>query len=166
KCIQTLQKVCGAKRTLPSSYQISGRLSLSSSPPIFGAFCNVHTGFLGPEEVGIKRFRVTAAGDPAPVEQALCEEAVVWKHLSHPNIVPFKGVTFRPLQLVSEWMPCGEIKEYIKENPQANLLSLLLGIAKGLNYLHSRNIIHGDLKGANIVVDTTGNAQILDFSLA
>jgi len=50
---------------------------------------------------------------------------VVWKHLDHPNIVPFKGVTFEPLQLVSEWMPGGELREYIENNPHADLLGLV-----------------------------------------
>ena len=88
---------------------------------------------------------------------------MVWKHLDHPNIVPFKGITFEPLQLASEWIPGGELKEHIRRNPNANLISLvgllvctsglhlihfqLLGVAKGLGYLHSCKLIHGDLKG-------------------
>ena len=49
----------------------------------------------------------------------------MWKHLNHPNIVPFNGVTFDPLQLVSEWMPGGELREYIKNNPQTSLINLV-----------------------------------------
>lgn len=88
---------------------------------------------------------------------------MVWEPLNHPNIVPFKGVTSEPLQLVSEWMPGGELRQYIRNNPHANVISLvsslfmplsiasscyqLLGIAEGLDYLHSRDVIHGDIKG-------------------
>ena len=87
----------------------------------------------------------------------------MWKRLNHPNIVPFKGVTFEPLQLVSEWMHGGELREYIKNNRHANQISLvcpffppssitlpypqLSGVAEGLSYLHSCSVIHGDLKG-------------------
>ena len=59
----------------------------------------------------------------------------------------------------------------------------LSGVAKGLNHLHSRDIIHGDLKGvgdrsrsglttwltprqATILVDASGHARITDFGLA
>ena len=125
---------------------------------------------------------------------------MVWKHLNHPNIVPFKGVTFDPLQLVSEWMPGGELREYVGNNWDTNLIILVrrllpnfdavsqpppsqsLGIAEGLNYLHSSGVIHGDLKGvwiitdsvypdsrrsqSNIVIDDFGNPRITDFGLA
>ena len=45
--------------------------------------------------------------------------------MDHPNIVPLKGVTLNPLQLVWEWMPGGELREYIKKNPDANFISLV-----------------------------------------
>lgn len=49
----------------------------------------------------------------------------MWKHLYHQNIVPFKGVTFEPLQLVSEWVTGGELREYIGNNRQTNLINLV-----------------------------------------
>ena len=54
-----------------------------------------------------------------------CTDAVVWKCLNHPNVVPFRGVTFEPLQLISEWMPGGELQEYIKNNRNTSLISLV-----------------------------------------
>ena len=93
----------------------------------------------------------------------------MWKYLDHPNIVAFKGVTLNPLQLVSEWMPGGELQEHLKKHPNANPISLvgpflstsalhltppspqLIGIAEGLAYLHSSDVIHGDLKGVRVI---------------
>ena len=49
----------------------------------------------------------------------------MWKHLVHPNIVPLKGVTLNPPQLVSEWMPGGEIRQYARANPELNLVNLV-----------------------------------------
>jgi len=49
----------------------------------------------------------------------------VWKHLTHPNIVPLFGITPVPLQLVSEWIPGGDLSEYIKNYPGADRLGLV-----------------------------------------
>ena len=49
----------------------------------------------------------------------------MWKHLHHPNIVSFRGVTFDPLQLVSEWIPGGELRAYVRANPCPNLIKLV-----------------------------------------
>ena len=55
----------------------------------------------------------------------LYREAVMWKRLDHPNIVPFKGVTLDPLRVVSEWMPGGDLTGYISQNPQTNRIRLV-----------------------------------------
>ena len=51
----------------------------------------------------------------------------MWKRLSHPNIVPFLGVTDdpAPLSMVLEWMPNGEIRDYIRKHPEADRLQLV-----------------------------------------
>jgi len=43
---------------------------------------------------------------------------------------------------------------------------LLLQAAKGLGYLHSLNIPHGNLKESNVVVDESGQARLTDYGLA
>jgi serine/threonine protein kinase len=49
----------------------------------------------------------------------------VWKRLEHENIVPLFGITSDPLQLVSDWMPGGDLTEYIKKNHDADRLGLV-----------------------------------------
>jgi len=98
----------------------------------------------------------------------LYQGAVVWKHLDHQNIVPLLGITSTPLQLISKWMANGDLTEYIVTHPDTDRLELvgvpypilggaltpsalhkLRGIAKGLQYLHTRHVVHGDLKGVS-----------------
>ena len=95
--------------------------------------------------------------------QIFCQEAVVWKHLTHPNVLPLLGVTVTPFQLISSWMSGGDLPYYLKENPDADRLELvcalllclshahsryqLSDVARGICHLHSCNVIHGDLKG-------------------
>ena len=54
-----------------------------------------------------------------------CQEAVIWKHLKHPNILPLLGVTISPRQLISDWMPGGNLSNYIKGNPAVDPLGLV-----------------------------------------
>ena len=49
----------------------------------------------------------------------------MWKHLHHQNIVPLLGVTSSPVQLISEWMPNGELTEHIKRHPDTDRLGLV-----------------------------------------
>ena len=51
----------------------------------------------------------------------------MWKQLSHPNIVPFLGVTDTPapFSMVSEWMPNGDVRHYVKKHPEVDRLQLV-----------------------------------------
>ena len=50
---------------------------------------------------------------------------MVWKRLKHQNVVPLLGITSTPLQLISEWMPGGDLMKYIKKNPAVDRLGLV-----------------------------------------
>jgi serine/threonine protein kinase len=105
-----------------------------------------------------------------PGRQAFYREVIVWKSLKHPNIVPFLGVPTKvppPFEIVCEWMENSRITEYVRENPNVDRIGLVSGfsfavttpferqilqlwdVADGLHYLHSRDVIHGDLKGVS-----------------
>ena len=49
----------------------------------------------------------------------------MWKRLKHENIVPLLGITFTPIQFISEWMSGGSLTEYVKKNPNADRLDLV-----------------------------------------
>jgi len=61
--------------------------------------------------------------------QRLCREVLVWKRLSHPNILPLLGVSMSKspqyFRIISEWMQNGNVTEYIGSNPEANRLRLV-----------------------------------------
>ena len=50
---------------------------------------------------------------------------MVWKRLKHLNIVPLLGITPVPLQLISEWMPGGDLAGYIKKHSSVDRLGLV-----------------------------------------
>lgn len=55
--------------------------------------------------------------------------------MSHPNIVPFIGVSMLlfPLCMVSEWMPQSNVRKYVKCNSQVNRLKLVRGTSISLD---------------------------------
>ena len=54
-----------------------------------------------------------------------CKEAVMWKYLKHPNILPLLGATISPPQLISVFMPAGDLSKYIGENPNTDRIGLV-----------------------------------------
>ncbi|KAJ7620554.1 kinase-like domain-containing protein, partial [Mycena polygramma] len=100
----------------------------------------------------------------------ICREALVWKDLHHPHILPFLGIdqdSFpSSLCIVSPWMEQGTVINYLKDHGHANVDKLLYEIAQGLLYLHSRSIVHGDLRGSNILINEDWSACLTDFGLS
>ncbi|KDQ18464.1 hypothetical protein BOTBODRAFT_73007, partial [Botryobasidium botryosum FD-172 SS1] len=103
----------------------------------------------------------------------LAREAKVWSHLSHPNVLPFLGLcTLDSVPyLISPWMENGHALNFVQKQPNVDRLRLvsLAQVADGLEYLHSfkpQPVVHGDLRGPNILISTSGNACIADFGLS
>ncbi|KAG8737055.1 GTP-binding protein Rho1 [Ceratobasidium sp. 414] len=62
-------------------------------------------------------------------------------------------------------MENGNLRQYLTKNPDVDRLDLCLQITKGLAYLHQHDMrkVHGDLKGANVLISETGVAKLADF---
>ncbi|KAG8947064.1 hypothetical protein FRC04_011244 [Tulasnella sp. 424] len=128
-----------------------------------------------PREVAVKVLRPVFLDDYdsadalARLLQRLKQEARTWDGLDHPNIVPLIGWTEGPdLSLISPWYERGNLHRHLKNLSDAEKIRLLLGIAKALEYLHSRNppVVHGDLKPGNILLSDQGEPLLADFGLA
>ncbi|KAI5115173.1 hypothetical protein M0805_009706 [Coniferiporia weirii] len=84
------------------------------------------------------------------------------------------GDTFNDLYLdrtgfpatVSEWMDNRSVLEYTKDHPDCDVLHLIIGIAKGIEYLHQNNVVHGDIKSDNILVNSLGDAVVHGFEIS
>lgn len=170
KCLRELKTICGTKALVPTSFALpTNLLKVDPIPFASGGFGDVYKGTFRNSTVCIKRMRVSAQAGVQTPTKMFCKEAAMWKYLEHPNVLPLMGVTISPPQLVSKWISAGELPEYIRTNPDTDRLKLLRDIAIGLNYLHARNVIHGDLKGINVLVeDVKGSpcAIIADFGIA
>ncbi|KAG6379089.1 kinase-like domain-containing protein [Boletus reticuloceps] len=68
------------------------------------------------------------------------------------------------IHIVSPWQ-LDNVRNYRRENPDVNPLNLLIQAAKGLEYLHSQQIVHGHLKCTNMLVSEEGVVTLSDFGL-
>ncbi|KAG8943240.1 hypothetical protein FRC03_002579 [Tulasnella sp. 419] len=127
-------------------------------------------------EVAIKQLRGRpgeARNIPYKIlHRRFCQEVVLWSKLQHPNIVPLLGymvtrdnITAFP-GLISPWYQKGDVVSYLKMNPQANRKQLLLDVASALQYLHEIPLVHGDVKGGNVLVDMEDHACLCDFGMS
>ncbi|CAI7871054.1 unnamed protein product, partial [Closterium sp. NIES-54] len=103
----------------------------------------------------------------------VCEMAT--KH--HPNLVRLLGFAIgisgrrRTEQiLIYELMPHGDLSQWIGKEAATPLsfeqrVGVLVGAARGFEYLHSFGIVHRDIKPANILLDQSMQAKISDFGL-
>ena len=53
---------------------------------------------------------------------------MISRHLVHSNIVPILGSTVEPFELISDWMPGGDLPGYIAKHPDADKLSLVCAL--------------------------------------
>ncbi|GMF26952.1 unnamed protein product [Phytophthora fragariaefolia] len=66
---------------------------------------------------------------------------------------------------VCEYAPNGTLVRYLRDHPDQIWLKLYEA-AFGVQYLHLRDIVHGDLKGNNIMIGSDMLAKITDFGLS
>ncbi|KAF7341506.1 Protein kinase domain-containing protein [Mycena venus] len=135
-----------------------------------GSFGNVYTGFLCGQSVTVEMMRIFEQSDIDVLLKEFGREALIWRQLSHPNLLPFYGLYYfqNRLCLVLPWMENGHIRAFLKKKTYDTdfLLSRILDIALGLQHLHAEGVVHGDLKGDNIFVTPSHRACIADFGLS
>ncbi|KAF3783364.1 Serine/threonine-protein kinase [Nymphaea thermarum] len=131
--------------------------------------------------------------ETAALRASFRQEVAVWHKLDHPNVTKFVGASMGTSELkipsrsssingheaiparaccvVVEYLPGGTLKQFLIKNRRRKLaykivIQLALDLARGLSYLHSRKIVHRDVKTENMLLDTTRTLKIADFGVA
>ncbi|KAJ6630840.1 hypothetical protein B0H10DRAFT_1774199 [Mycena sp. CBHHK59/15] len=102
---------------------------------------------------------------------ALEREIELLKDLQHENIVQYlySSLDDDYLNIFLEYVPGGSVTALLRNYgafEETLVKNFVRQILEGLNYLHERDIIHRDIKGANILVDNKGGIKISDFGIS
>ncbi|WOL14209.1 hypothetical protein Cni_G22989 [Canna indica] len=147
-----------------------------------GTFGTVYHGKWRGTDVAIKRIKSSYfTGQPSQTDKMILgfwREVSILSKLHHPNVVAFYGVVKDEpggaLATVTEYMSHGSLKHVLQRKERhldfRKRLLIAMDAAIGMEYLHSRNIVHFDLKCDNLLVNLKDPSRpickVCDFGLS
>ncbi|GMP70291.1 hypothetical protein CsSME_00029204 [Camellia sinensis var. sinensis] len=139
-----------------------------------GTFGHVYVGFNSESGEMCAMKEVTLFSDDAKSKESakqLGQEIALLSRLRHPNIVQYYGSESvgDKLYIYLEYVSGGSIYKLLQDYGQFGELAIrsyTKQILSGLAYLHAKNTVHRDIKGANILVDPNGRIKLADFGMA
>ncbi|KAF8904847.1 kinase-like domain-containing protein [Mucidula mucida] len=173
-CIKCLRALGRQYDLLPDSFICRDVKKEGESAIWGGGFADIWQGTLSTtrKPVCLKILRLFVTTDRTKMFKAVCHEALVWRQLRHPNVLPFVGINndlFAPcFCLISEWMKNGNIMGFLLDHPNHDRLQSIVDIAEGIRYLHDLDpqIVHADIRGANVLVSDDFHCVLADFGIS
>ncbi|KAF2306315.1 hypothetical protein GH714_016408 [Hevea brasiliensis] len=135
-----------------------------------GSYGDLYRGTYCSQEVAIKILKPERVS--AEMLREFSQEVYIMRKIRHKNVVQFIGACTQPpnLCIVTEFMARGSIYDFLHKQKGVFKLSSLIKVAtdvsRGMNYLHQNNIIHRDLKTANLLMDENEVVKVADFGVA
>ncbi|KAL7117747.1 hypothetical protein ACP275_03G092800 [Erythranthe tilingii] len=168
--IQTIADKAIASPKKQEDWEIDWRLLKMGEKIAAGSCGDLYRGIYLGEDVAIKVLRSEHLNNSLEVEFA--QEVAILREVRHENIVSFIGACTKlpHLCIITEYMPRGSLYEYLHKNHRElklpQLLKYAIDVCKGMEYLHEKNVIHRDLKTANLLMDTSNVVKVADFGVA
>lgn len=120
--------------------------------------------------VALKMVSKNLTVDPERLKQFL-EESRRVARLDHPNLVRSYDVDQdgQRYYVVTEFLDGGDVKALVKNRgalPLADVVGYLLQVAEGMQHATSHGVVHGDLKPANLLLDSQGALKVADLGFS
>ncbi|PON40307.1 Phosphorylase kinase, gamma catalytic subunit [Trema orientale] len=125
-----------------------------------GSYGDLYKGTYCSQEVAIKILKPERIN--TDMQREFAQEVFIMRKVRHKNVVQFIGACTKPpsMCIITEYMAGGSVYDYLHKKrgffKLPSLLKVATDISKGMNYLHQNNIIHRDLKAANLLMDENG----------
>jgi hypothetical protein len=132
-----------------------------------GGFGVVYKGTYGREDVAIKMLNQNGQ----KYLKNFTDEVSIAVKLNHPRIVKTYGASLEGQRyaMVMEFMAHGNLYNLLHSSATLRWTlryRMAIEITAGLIFLHERNVIHGDLKSLNILLDDEDHAKLSDFGIS
>ncbi|KAF7982525.1 hypothetical protein HWV62_28142 [Athelia sp. TMB] len=169
--LQAIIKLSQDSRKYPECLLLDSSIHLPARSIAGGSFGEVYKGTMSGNDIAVKMLKLYERSNMDDFLKKFAREAVMWRQLSHANVLPFFGVyrlgsNPERLCFACTWMKNGTLSSFLlNEAPESDCVTLALDVAQGLEYLHSLDLVHADLKSNNILVSDAGRACLADFGL-
>jgi serine/threonine-protein kinase len=157
----------GLSIALPDRYRVVDRIATGGMATVYRA----EDGVLG-REVAVKILAPHVAADPVSRQRFEREARTAARVGDHPNVVTIYdiGEVGENAFIVMELYRGGTIADRLREGagpvPRQQTLTWLGEAAAGLDYAHGRDVVHRDVKPANLLLDESGRLAVGDFGIA
>ncbi|KZP00719.1 hypothetical protein CALVIDRAFT_209119 [Calocera viscosa TUFC12733] len=138
-----------------------------------GAFGSVYLGVNldSGSLMAVKEIRFSDVNSLTTLYKNVKDELSVMEMLSHPNIVEYYGIEVHrdKVYIFEEYCQggsLGSLLEHGRIEDERIIQVYTLQMLEGLNYLHSKGVIHRDIKPDNILLDHMGVIKYVDFGAA
>ncbi|KAH8508161.1 hypothetical protein H0E87_010329 [Populus deltoides] len=135
-----------------------------------GSYGDLYRGTYCSQEVAIKVLKPERVS--AEMLREFSQEVYIMRKVRHKNVVQLIGACTRSpnLCIVTEFMAKGSLYNFLHKQKGVfklpSLIKVAIDVSKGMNYLHQNNIIHRDLKTANLLMDENEVVKVADFGVA
>ncbi|THU84155.1 kinase-like protein [Dendrothele bispora CBS 962.96] len=173
KIFEAMVHISRNSNLYPTCLSLSNVKKVGDDPIAGGGFGDIWRASIGGQTACMKVVRLF---DDSKIDMFLkdfLKEAILWRQLQHPNVLPFLGLYFlddtrKRICLLSPMMENGNLNSYLGKHSEEDThrVTLAYDVSCGLSYLHKMKIVHGDLKGVNVFITAARRAVIADFGLS